>query len=109
MMVYSMTDSPPVKDVALNSWGGEVFVFPATVAQQGFWYLDQLNPGNPAYNIAVRFRLEGPLRSDVLERALNEIVWRHESLRTVFSAGGGELVQVVAPSLSIQVPVIDLR
>ena len=38
----------------------EVFVLPATIRQQGFWYLDQLQPGNPAYNIAVRFRLRGP-------------------------------------------------
>ena len=56
----------------------EVFVFPTTVRQQGFWYLDQLQPGNPAYNIAVRFRLQGCLRVEVLERALNEIVRRHE-------------------------------
>ena len=87
----------------------EVFVFPATVGQTGFWYLDQLQPGNPAYNIAVRFRLQGPLRVEELERALNEIVKRHESLRTVFAAVEGVPVQVVSPRLSIRLKRDDLR
>ena len=42
----------------------DVFVLPATVAQRGFWYLDQFQTGNPAYNIAVRFQLRGPLRAE---------------------------------------------
>jgi aspartate racemase len=87
----------------------EVFVFPATVGQQGFWYLDQLAPGNPAYNIAVRFRLQGPLRVQALERALNEIVRRHESLRTTFAVMDGVPVQVVTPRLSIRLERDDLR
>ena len=87
----------------------EVFVFPATVGQTGFWYLDQLEPGNPAYNIAVRFRLEGPLRVEELVRALNEIVRRHESLRTVIAEVEGVPVQVVSPRLSIRLKRDDLR
>ena len=55
-------DLPATQNGAIKPWQGEVFVFPATVGQQGFWYLDQIDPGNPAYNIAVRFRLEGPLQ-----------------------------------------------
>jgi thioesterase domain-containing protein/acyl carrier protein len=87
----------------------EVFVFPATAGQQGFWYLDQLQPGNPAYNIAVRFRLEGPLRVEELRRALNEVVRRHESLRTTFAVVEGAPVQVVSPRLSVPLPLEDLR
>jgi thioesterase domain-containing protein len=87
----------------------EVFVFPATVRQQAFWYLDQLHPGNPAYNIAVRFRLQGPLRVEVLERALQEIVTRHEALRTVFAARDGVPMQVVAPRLPLRLEHDDLR
>ena len=87
----------------------EVYVFPATVRQQGFWYLDQLQRGNPAYNIAVRFRLQGPLCAEELERALGEIVRRHESLRTVFAAIDGVPMQVVMPRLSIRLGRDDLR
>jgi thioesterase domain-containing protein len=87
----------------------EVFVFPATVGQQGFWYLDQLQPGNPAYNIAVRFRLQGALDVDALVRAMNEIVRRHEALRTVLGVVDGVPVQVILPRLSITIPRDDLR
>lgn len=87
----------------------DVFVFPTTVRQQGFWYLDQLQPGNPAYNIAVRFRLQGVLRAEELEHALNEIVRRHESLRTVFAAVEGVPVQVVMPRFFIPLERDDLR
>jgi thioesterase domain-containing protein len=87
----------------------EVFVLPTTVRQRGFWYLDQLQPGNPAYNIAVRFRLQGPLRPDMLEQALNEIVRRHESLRTVLAVMDGVPVQMIAPRLSIALQREDLR
>ena len=92
-----------------DPWADDVFVFPTSVGQHGFWYLDQFQPGNPAYNIAVRFRLQGRLRAEELERALNEIVRRHESLRTVFAVVDGVPVQVVSPRLSIRLQRDDLR
>ncbi|CEF48410.1 unnamed protein product [uncultured bacterium] len=107
-MGHPLIDGPTTKNGAVKPWEGEVFVFPSTVGQQGFWYLDQLDPGNPAYNIAVRFRLEGPLHFAALVRAVNEIVRRHEVLRTVIIEMDGHPVQVVAPSLSIAVSIIDL-
>jgi thioesterase domain-containing protein len=107
-MGHPLIDSSTRSNGTPTPWDGEVFVFPATVGQQGFWYLDQLYPGNPAYNIAVRFRLQGPLDHAVLCRAINEIVRRHESLRTVVMDVDGQPVQIVAPSLSIPVPIVDL-
>ena len=86
---------------AIKPWQGEVFVFPATVGQQGFWYLDQLDRGNPAYNIAVRFRLEGPLQfsrarpCDERNRPPSRIAEDDGLHRTDVP------VQLVAPSLSI--------
>src|SRR5215472_14336924 len=87
-------------DVALQSrptqsLGEANHAFPASVNQQGFWYLDKLEPGNPAWNIAVRFRIRGPLDIPALGRALNEIVRRHEILRTTFAMLEGELKQVL--------------
>ncbi len=108
-----MTRALPTENTALENRlpaaEEDVFVFPPSVAQQGFWLLDQLEPGNPAYNIAVRFRLEGPLDVALLERALNEIVRRHEVLRTTFDAVDGEPLQVVHPSMKVAIPVFDLR
>ena len=88
--------------------GAEVVVFPATIAQQGFWFLDQVDPGNPAYNIAVRFRLRGPLRIATLRQAFQEIVRRHETLRTTFAIVNGDLAQVISSSATIEPQVVDL-
>ncbi len=86
-----------------------VFVLPASLGQERFWELDRLNPGNPAWNVPVRFRLQGALNTDRIERAFNEIVRRHEVLRTTFGIVEGSFVQIVKPSLEIRVGVIDLR
>ncbi|HEY2728761.1 MAG TPA: amino acid adenylation domain-containing protein [Polyangia bacterium] len=86
----------------------EVFVFPTSYSQQRLWFLDQLQPGSGAYNVPTAARLKGPIDAAVLERALNEVVARHESLRTTFASEAGVPVQVVAPALSIPLPVEDL-
>jgi thioesterase domain-containing protein/acyl carrier protein len=89
--------------------GSEVFEFPCSLAQQRFWVLDQLNPGEPCYNIAVRWRLRGKLDPVLVERAFNQMLRRHEVLCTTFRAVDGEPVQVISPNVSISVPVVDLR
>jgi amino acid adenylation domain-containing protein len=92
------------------SMGGEddVFVFPASYSQQRLWFLDQLQPGSGAYNVPTAVRLQGPLDAALLERALNEVVARHESLRTTFASEAGVPVQVVTPTLRIPLPLEDL-
>ncbi|ARU62806.1 hypothetical protein CBW65_18885 [Tumebacillus avium] len=81
---------------------------PLSFSQQRVWLLDQLEPGTATYNIPYAVQMTGDLRLDVLERALNEIVARHEALRTVFTAGEEEAVQTVLPHLTLTVPLIDL-
>src|SRR5207248_9735168 len=81
---------------------------PATLAQQALWYLDRLEPGDPAWNIAVRFRLRGPLNIPTFERAINEVVRRHEVLRTTFSFLDHAPVQYVHQTAAIPLPVDDL-
>ena len=87
---------------------GEPKRFPASFAQQRLWFLDQVAPGNAFYNVDFAFRLTMPLQVDVLEHALNEIVRRHDSLRTTFHMIDGQPVQVVAPALALPLQVIDL-
>ncbi|MDY7076204.1 MAG: amino acid adenylation domain-containing protein, partial [Chloroflexota bacterium] len=81
---------------------------PLSFAQQRLWFLDQLAPGNLFYNIPTVVRLEGPLDVEALERSLNEIVRRHETLRTTFAAEGGKPVQVIAQELKLSLLVDDL-
>ena len=87
----------------------EVFVLPASLGQERFWALDRMNPGNPTWSVPVRFRLQGPLDPALLERAFNQIIQRHEVLRTTFTVVEGQPAQVIKSSLQIEVPVIDLR
>ncbi|MBD2016401.1 amino acid adenylation domain-containing protein [Microcoleus sp. FACHB-53] len=87
----------------------EVFVFPASFAQQRLWFLDRLFPGNPFYNVAAALRLTGLLNLAALEQTFNEIVRRHEALRTTFRMLEEQLVQVIAPALTLPLPVVDLR
>ncbi|MDQ3917398.1 MAG: amino acid adenylation domain-containing protein [Acidobacteriota bacterium] len=86
----------------------EAYVFPASFAQRRLLFLDQLEPGNPVYNIAAAVRLRGRLDPVALERSLNEVVARHESLRTVFTVSEGEPLQVIIPSLTLGLPVLEL-
>ena len=81
---------------------------PLSFAQERMWFLNQLEPDNPAYNRPSFLRLRGGLNVAVLERSLNEIVRRHEVLRTVFQAEDGRPFQVVAPTLSLSLSVLDL-
>ncbi len=79
-------------------------------AQQRLWVLDQLEPGNPFYNISGVAELRGALDVAVLARAFAEIARRHESLRTTFAAVDGRPFQVVAPPPNAwHLPVIDLE
>lgn len=94
----------------------EVFIFPTSFAQQRLWFLDQLAPGNPFYNVSTALRLRGSLNFTAFKQTLNEIVRRHEILRTMFVMVQQELVQAIAaescanaPSLTIPFPLIDIR
>ncbi len=78
---------------------------PLSYAQQRLWFIDQLEPGNSLYNISAMYRMWGPLDLGALEQTINEIVRRHESLRTTFRSEDGQPVQVIAPRLRIQIPV----
>jgi len=82
---------------------------PLSFAQERLWFLDQFQPASPAYNIPMALRFTQPLNRDVLQRALDELVSRHESLRTTFTVADNRPVQVIEPQTSIRVRFTDLR
>jgi amino acid adenylation domain-containing protein len=84
-------------------------VYPLSFAQQRLWFLDRLESGNPAYNIFLGVRFEGHLDITLLQESLNEIVRRHETLRTTFTTINGQPVQVIAPSLAQTISVVDCQ
>ncbi len=81
---------------------------PLSFTQEGLWFLDQLMPGNIAYNRPAAFRLTGSLDVEALARSLQEVVTRHEALRMTFRAVDGRPAHVVTPELAVSLPVIDL-
>jgi amino acid adenylation domain-containing protein len=82
---------------------------PASFAQERQWFLAQLQPDDPSYNLPVGFELRGELDCAALERSLCELVRRHEPLRTTYSLQAGELVQVIEPPAPVVMPTYDLR
>ncbi|HXM36910.1 MAG TPA: amino acid adenylation domain-containing protein [Pyrinomonadaceae bacterium] len=78
-------------------------------AQQRLWFLDQLMPGSAVFNVPLSVRLTGQIDLSALERSINEIVRRHDALRTTFAIVDGQPVPVIAPLLSVDLPVADLR
>ncbi len=82
--------------------------FPCSIAQERFWLLDRLDPGNASYNVAVRWRLEGRVATDLLEQAWLKIIERHEVLRTTFHEIDGAPIQRVSPTAQFRLNEIDL-
>jgi amino acid adenylation domain-containing protein len=93
---------PPVVPVARRG------ALPLSFAQERLWFIDRLEPGSAVYNLSAAWRVGGALDGAALERALGEIVRRHEALRTVFREVDGAPVQVIAPFEGFVVPVEDL-
>jgi amino acid adenylation domain-containing protein/FkbM family methyltransferase len=102
LALESGLQAPPVQPVSREQQ------LPLSFAQQRLWFLDQLEPGNFFFNIPAAFRLTGSLDPGRLKETLGEVVKRHEILRTTFAEVDGEPVQVIAPALDIEIPVVDL-
>lgn len=82
---------------------------PLSFAQERLWFLDQLAPNQPVYNEPIALRLRGNLRLELLQKSFNEIVNRHGVLRTAFTTVEGQPVQVIAKSLNLNLPVLNLQ
>jgi len=86
----------------------KTYSFPTSFAQQRLWFLDRLLGASGAFNINWAVMLEGTLDFNALRQSFNEIVARHEVLRTCFTYRNGEPVQVILPPFTLECPVIEL-
>ena len=96
------SESHPIQPIARDGH------LPLSSAQQRFWYLDRLHPGNPAYNCCALLRVSGPLNVPALEQAINQIIHRHEALRTIFPDVEGWPAQVILHEQPITLQMTDL-
>ena len=86
----------------------EVFIIPTSYAQQRLWLLERLEPGTAAFNMSAAVRITGALDVPALGKSLDEVVRRHESLRTTFAEVDGEPVQTIALNGGVDLPVVEL-
>lgn len=100
-MISDKTDRERVEE--------DVFIFPASFAQQRLWFIEQLLPEESLYIIPLVFRLTGSLERSQLDRSIQSLVRRHEILRTTFDVVDKELVQAIAPQLQVPLRLNDLR
>lgn len=101
-------DSPPLALPAIGSFARNGHL-PLSFAQQQMWFLYQIEQKNPAYHMFLAARLKGQLQVELLTRSLSEILSRHEVLRTTFPDINGQPTQIILPSMSLPLPIIDLQ
>ena len=106
MKAGEKVEAPPL--VRIERAADRVGRFPLSFAQQRLWFIDQLNPGSPLYNNPGMDKIEGALNLKAFERVINEIVRRHETLRTRFEVYEGEPAQVIDEWESRRLEVADL-
>ncbi|MDN2718845.1 condensation domain-containing protein, partial [Janthinobacterium sp. SUN120] len=105
LLLQEEDDAPPPESIALADRRG---LLSLSYSQQRVWFIDRFTGGGAAYNIPRAFEVQGRLDRAALERTLNEIVRRHEVLRTIFDMADGAPVQVIAPELRLAMPVTDI-
>ncbi|MEH2455994.1 condensation domain-containing protein [Nostoc sp.] len=93
---------PPLQPIPRNQ------ELPLCLSQERLWFLNQLEPHNPFYNVPIAVCLTGKLHRATLEQSLNEVVQRHEALRTSFSSVKGRPIQVISPNVKLALPVLEL-
>ncbi|HEU0299082.1 MAG TPA: condensation domain-containing protein, partial [Longimicrobium sp.] len=104
--IKGLTKSTP-RHAIRRAGGGPVH--PMSFAQERLWVLDQMEPGNPFYNIPVAMLVSAKVDVGIMERTFTELVARHEALRTVFRMVDGVPSQVVLPPYPMTVGVMDAR
>ncbi|MBW4602159.1 MAG: amino acid adenylation domain-containing protein [Calothrix sp. FI2-JRJ7] len=107
ILAQMTTDAIP--SISLSQQENNTSIYPLSFAQQGLWFINQLTPDAPTYNIPIVISFKGCLNLAALQDSLNEMIQRHEVLRTSFTVVDGQPVQVINPPLPLTLAVEDLR
>ena len=99
---FFISTSPVIDE---DSATPEVLAMPGSLAQERFWTLSQLDPTNPSFHVPLVMKLSGPLSAPLLEKSLQLLIDRHESLRTTFAENNGEFLQVIHPAYPVALEV----
>ncbi|MFZ0548312.1 MAG: amino acid adenylation domain-containing protein [Candidatus Promineifilaceae bacterium] len=99
----TMTAVPPIKPISRDR------IIPLSYAQERMWFLHQLAPDNAAYHIPLAVRINRPVNPDILDKAIDALAARHESLRTIFPAEDGVARQEILPKYKPEFYVVDLQ
>ncbi len=103
---HASSRAATVPDVQPRSTQGDS---PLSFAQERLWLIEQLGPGDGTYNIFDAIQIEGELNTVALEQAINEIVRRHEVLRTIFISHEGKPLQSTIPNAALRLAIVDLQ
>lgn len=95
---------PPSPQITRRNLTGSC---PLSLDQERLWFINRIAPGNAAYNIYFAIRLTGSLDAAILKASINEAIKRHEALRTTFGEQNGQPVQHIAPTLTVELPIIE--
>ncbi|MBW4543130.1 MAG: amino acid adenylation domain-containing protein [Symplocastrum torsivum CPER-KK1] len=99
-------DSSPIERISRRNSSDPV---PLSFAQARLWFLDELMSGSPLFNISTALRLKGSLNVAAFEQSLNEIIKRHEALRTNVVKVDGQPFQAIAPTSTLTLPLVNLQ
>ncbi|MEW6730834.1 MAG: amino acid adenylation domain-containing protein, partial [Acidobacteriota bacterium] len=108
MLLNERRQQRKLAQIPVRSARSESGIYPLSFSQQRLWFLDHLYPGLTVYNILAAVRLSGNLDLAALEKSLNEILRRHEALRTAFPTIDGQPVQKISSVGGLDLPIVDL-
>ncbi len=106
--IHSMESGQPESIHISLKHSGKLSEYPVSCSQMRIWYLDQLEPNTPAYNICVAYRLQGSINLEALNESVNLITARHQSLRTTFEKSEPNPIQIVRQLDRFAIPLVDL-
>jgi amino acid adenylation domain-containing protein len=106
--IESMTRASTQNEIARIEPGARSGRLALSFSQEALWFLDQLVPGQPTFNVTAALRITGPLDRSALARSVDALVRRHESLRTTFGSSEGSPYQRSSPDLRLKIEIVDL-
>jgi len=95
-------------ELKLKQKGARFNSFPLSYAQQRLWFLDQMHPGSPLYNIPMAWKISGALNISLFEKAISTVIDRHEILRTTFTTVSGKGMQLISAETRVEIEKLDI-